>query len=68
MSRAVASFLDASKKHSVSAQVYGERKREVGLIVHGLYRARTKKNRNLARFLSKELKRLQSVIVTLTSV
>ena len=37
LSRLVAGFLGASKKHSVSVQVCGKRKREVGLIVLGLY-------------------------------
>ena len=37
LSRLVNGFLGASEKHSVSVQVCGKRKREVGLIVLGLY-------------------------------
>ena len=67
LSRLAAGFLGASRKHSVSAKSVGREKREVGLIVPGLYRARTKK-RKFGRILVKEMKTLQSVIVTLTSV
>ena len=45
LSRLVAGFLGASKKHSVSVQVCEKRKPEVGLIVPGLYQARTKKKK-----------------------
>ena len=54
LSRLVADILGASKKHSVSVQVCGKRKREVGLIVPGLYRARTKK-RKFGKILVKEI-------------
>ena len=36
LSRLVAAFLGASKKHSISVQVCGKRQLEVGLIVPGL--------------------------------
>ena len=45
LSRLVASFLGASKMNSASVQVCRNRKREVGLIVPELYRARMKKSR-----------------------
>ena len=54
LSRLVAGFLGASKKHSVSVQVCGKRKREVGLIVPGLPRTRTK-NRKFGKILVKEI-------------
>ena len=57
LSTLVAGFLDASKKHSVSVQVCGKRKREVGPIVPGLYRARTKKRR-FGKILVKEIKKI----------
>ena len=63
LSRLPAGFLGASKKHSVSAKSVGREKREVGLIVPGLYRARTKK-RKFGKILVKEMKKLQSVMTS----
>ena len=66
-SRLVAGFLGPAKMNSVSVQVCGKRKREVGLNVPGLYRPRMKKSK-FGNILAKEIKTLQSVILTLTSV
>ena len=41
----------------MSVQVCGKRKREVGLIVPGMYRARTKRRKH-AKVLSEELQRI----------
>ena len=54
LSRLVANFLGASKMNSVSAQVCRNRKREVGLIIPGLYRARMKKSK-FGKILAKEI-------------
>ena len=54
LSRLVAGFLGASKKHSISVQVCGKRKREEGLIFPELYQARTKK-RKFGKILVKEI-------------
>ena len=43
-------FLSASEMNSVSVQVCGKKKRIVGLIVPGCYRARAKKPENFRRF------------------
>lgn len=53
LSRIVAGFLGASEINSVSVQVCGKRKREVGLIIPGMYRARTKRRKH-AKILSEE--------------
>ena len=57
LSRIVAGFLGASEINSVSVQVCGKRKREVGLIVPGMYRARTKRRKH-AKILSEELQKI----------
>ena len=54
LSRLVVGFLGASKMNSVSVQVCGKRKREVGLNFPGLYRARMKKSK-FANILAKEI-------------
>ena len=54
LSRLVASFLGASKMNSVSVQICRNRKREVGLIGPGLYRAR-KMKKKFGKILSKEV-------------
>ena len=55
ISRLIAGFIGASEMNSVSVQVCGKRKREVGLIVPGCYIASTKR-RKFISILSKELK------------
>lgn len=55
ISRLIAGFLGASEMNSVSVQVCGRRKREVGLIVPGCYIASAKR-RKFTSILSKELK------------
>ena len=55
MSRLVAGFLGVSKMNSVSVQVCRNRKREVSLIVPGLYRTKMKKSR-FGKVLVKKIK------------
>ena len=57
LSRLVAGFLGASKMNSVSVQVCGKRKREVGLNVPGLYQARMKKSK-FGNVLTKKIKKI----------
>ena len=55
--RIVVGFLGASEMNSVSVQMCGKRKREVGLIVPAMYRARTKRRKH-AKVLSEELQKI----------
>ena len=57
LSQIVAGFLGASEINSVSVQVCGKRKREVGLIISGMYRARTKRRKHV-QILSEELQKI----------
>ena len=57
LSRIVAGFLGASEMMHQSVQVCCKRKREVGLIVPGMYRARTKRRKH-AKVLSEELQKI----------
>ena len=65
LSRLVAGFLGASKKPSVSVQVCGKGKRVSSFLD---FIEQEQRRGNLAKFWSKKLKKLQSVIVTLTSI
>ena len=47
-------FLKASKKNAVEVKVCGKRRREVGLVIPGQYKARTK-SRSHCKILDREL-------------
>lgn len=58
LSRVLAGFLAASETNSLTVNVCGKRKREVGLVVPGCYRARTNRKK-VADILSTEIKRIK---------
>lgn len=58
LSRLIATFLKASQENTVSVEVCGKRKRELGLIVPGIYLCRTK-SKACARILQEELTRIR---------
>ena len=58
LSRLVATFLNALQGNIVEVEVCGKRKREVGLVVPGIFKARTK-SKVCARILHEELTRIK---------
>ena len=57
MSRPVTGILGVSKMNSLCVPVCGKRKREAGLNVPGLYRAKMKKSK-FGNILAKEIKKI----------
>ena len=58
LSRVLAGFLAASETNSLTVKVCGKRKREVGLVAPGCYRARTNRKK-VADILSQEIKKIK---------
>ena len=57
-SRALGDFLAPSETNLVTVKFFGKRKREVGLVVPGCYRARTNQKK-VADTLSQEIKKIK---------
>ena len=55
----ISRFLKASEKNAVEVKVRGKRQREVGLVIPGHYRARTK-SRSHCKILDRELNHLKT--------
>jgi len=58
LSRVLAGFLASNESNSLTVQVCGKRKREVGLVILGCYNARTSRKK-MADILSTEIKKIK---------